>query len=275
MKQHWQFIYRHSLAVRITHWVNVICLLALLMSGLQIFNAHPALYWGSISRFGEPLVSMEAEASPSGPQGITTVFKHRFDTTGWLGLSSDPYGGEVARGFPSWATLPGNQWLALGRRWHFFFAWLFVINGAAYLAFSLWSRHLWYDLVPSASEIRDIPRSFVDHIRLRFPKGEAARRYNVLQKLSYLVVILLLLVMVTAGLTMSPAMDAAFPWLLDLFGGRQSARTIHFLIATLIVTFVLVHVVMVIVSGVVNNMRSMVTGRYEIAEDDRSEQGTP
>jgi thiosulfate reductase cytochrome b subunit len=93
------------------------------------------------------------------------------------------------------------------------------------------------------------------------------------QKLAYLV--LLLLVMVMAGLAMSPAMDAAFPWLLDLFGGRQSARTFHFLIATLIVTFVLVHVAMVIVTGVVNNMRSMITGRYEISERDRSGQDTP
>jgi thiosulfate reductase cytochrome b subunit len=270
-----QPIYRHPLAVRITHWVNVVCLLALLMSGLQIFNAHPALYWGNISHFDDPLVSIKAEAAPSGPRGITSFFGHRFDTTGWLGLSSDPYGGEAARGFPSWVTLPGSQWLAMGRRWHFFFAWLFVINGAAYLAFSLWSRHLWRDLLPSVMEMRDIPRSIVDHIRLRFPEGEAARHYNVLQKLSYLVVTLLLLVMVMTGLAMSPAMDAALPGLLDLFGGRQSARTIHFLAATLILMFVLVHVAMVMLSGAVNNMRSMVTGRYEIAEHDRNGQDIP
>lgn len=100
-----QPIYRHPLAVRITHWVSVVRLLALLMSGLQIFNTHPALYWGNVSHFGDPVVS----------------FGHRFDTTGWLGLSSDPYGGESR----SRLTLPGPQWLAMGRRWHFFFAWLF------------------------------------------------------------------------------------------------------------------------------------------------------
>ena len=100
---------------------------------------------------------------------------------------------------------------------------------------------------------------------MRFPKGDEAQRYNALQKFAYLgVVFLLLPTMVATGLTMSPGFDAVAPWLVDLFGGRQSARTIHFISATLIVAFVLVHVAMVLVSGVFNNLRSMVTGRYAI-----------
>jgi thiosulfate reductase cytochrome b subunit len=121
--------------------------------------------------------------------------------------------------------------------------------------------------VPAAGELR--PRHLLkdiwNHIRLRRPRGEAARRYNVLQKIAYTVVVFVLLpVMVLSGLTMSPAVTAALPFLFDLFGGRQSARTIHFIAANLIVLFVLVHVVMVLVAGVSNSMRSMITGRYAI-----------
>jgi thiosulfate reductase cytochrome b subunit len=104
-----------------------------------------------------------------------------------------------------------------------------------------------------------------NHIRLRAPRGEADRRYNVLQKLSYLTVVFVLLpAIVLSGLTMSPAVTAAAPILFDLFGGRQSARTIHFLAANLILLFVLVHVVQVLLAGVINRMRSMITGRYTI-----------
>ena len=170
-----------------------------------------------------------------------------------------------ARGFPSWITLPSYRDLATGRRWHFFFAWAFVLNGLAYLAYSLWSGHVRRDLVPSRPQLRNIGHDIVEHIRLRFPKGEEAKRYNVLQKLAYLAVIFVLLpLVVLTGLTMSPGIDAAFPFLVDVFGGRQSARTIHFLCATGIVLFVIVHVGMVLVSGVWNNMRSMITGRYRI-----------
>src|SRR5690606_8207152 len=107
----------------------------------------------------------------------------------------------------------------------------------------------------------------VDHASLRFPAGERARHYNVLQKLAYLVVIAgLLPLMVLTGLTMSPGVDAAFPVLLDIFGGRQSARALHFISASLLVLFFLVHVAMVVLSGPWNNMRSMVTGLYAIRQ---------
>lgn len=226
---------RHSLAVRVMHWINVVALTVLLMSGLQIFNAHPALYWGDSSYSGTP-----------------PIF--------------------AIEGFPSWVTLPGVQWLSMGRRWHFFFAWLFVANGALYVTWSIASRHLARDLAPDRRDWRSIGRSVLDHLRFRHPHGEAARRYNVLQKLTYLFVIFVLLpFIVLMGLAMSPRLNSILPGWPDLFGGRQSARTLHFLAAGAIVLFVLIHVFEVIVTGLWNNLRSMITGRYEVeleANDD-------
>jgi thiosulfate reductase cytochrome b subunit len=267
-----RLIYRHSAAVRATHWVNVACLMVLLMSGLQIFNAHPALYWGEISDFGRPFFAIKAQKGESGPpRGVVALAGRELDTTGVLGWSSDGAGGGAARAFPGWATLPSWQSLAEGRLWHFFFAWVFVLNGLVYLFHGLLNGHLWRDLVPSRHELGRIGRTAWDHLRLRFPSGEEAVRYNVLQKLSYLVVIFALVpVLVLAGFAMSPRLDAGFPELPSLFGGRQSARTTHFIAACLLVGFVLVHILMVLISGVWNNMRSMVTGRYAI-ETDRSD----
>jgi thiosulfate reductase cytochrome b subunit len=262
-------IYRHSALVRGTHWINVACLFVLLMSGLQIFNAHPALYWGEISDFGHPFFAISAQKGGDGrPRGVTTLAGHELETTGVLGWSADGTGGGAERAFPAWATLPSWQSLADGRLWHFFFAWILVANGLVYLLWGVLSGHLWRDMLPSRRELGRIGRTAWDHLRLRFPSGEAARYYNVLQKLSYLVVIFVLLpVLVLAGLAMSPRLDAGFPELPSLFGGRQSARTVHFIAAFALVGFVLVHIVMVLISGVWNNVRSMVTGRYTIERD--------
>lgn len=259
------FYKRHSLVVRITHWVNLLCMTVLLMSGLQIFNAHPALYWGKISTFEDPALALRAVRKPDGTMGgVTTIGDFSFDTTGVLGASKAPNGSLSARGFPAWSTLPSARDLATGRRWHFFFAWLFVINGLAYVAWTLATRHrrqFW----PTREQWRDFGGSLREHLLLRFPKGEEARTYNVLQKITYFLVIFVLVpLLILAGLTMSPGMNAKVPWLLDLFGGRQSARTIHFVAAALILAFVFVHVFMVIASGVWNNMRSMVSGRFRI-----------
>lgn len=259
------YVKRHSILVRITHWVNVVCLTVLLMSGLQIFNAHPALYWGNISAFDNPILKMGvARESDGSMYGITTVFDRTFVTNGILGFSKVAEDRYATRGFPSWATLPSNQDLATGRRWHFFFAWVFVINGLLYLAYGLLSGH-WRELIPTGAQLRGIGHDIKQHLLLRFPKGEDARSYNVLQKLAYFgVVAVLIPILILAGLAMSPALNAKFPLLLDLFGGRQSARTVHFVAAALLLAFVLVHVLMVLLSGVWNNMRSMITGRYRI-----------
>ena len=233
-------VFRHSAVVRVTHWVNVLCLVVLLMSGMQIYNAHAALYWGNDSHFEKPLFQLPARQTEDG---------------------------EETRAIPYWLTLPGYHDLATGRRWHLFFAWVFVLNGAVYLTSGIVSGHFRRDLAPTRPQLRHIGSSFLEHLKLRFPKGEEAKQYNVLQKLAYLAVIFILLpVIVLAGFNMSPALNAAFPWLLDLFGGRQSARTIHFVAANFIVLFFLVHVAMVIVSGLWNNLRSMITGRYAIQE---------
>jgi thiosulfate reductase cytochrome b subunit len=261
-----EVIYRHSGTVRITHWVNALVLLVLLMSGLQIFNAHPALYVGADSDFDDPVMAMKSVRTADGElKGITTILGYRFDTTGVLGLGTKPDGSLQSRGFPWAVTLPGYRSLAMGRRWHFFFAWIFLLNGLAYLLWSLGSGHLRRDLAPTGKELKHIGSSIVEHAKFKFPRGAEAKRYNVLQKLAYLFVALILLpLMLLTGLGMSPGMDAAFPFLLDMFGGRQSARTIHFIAASGIVIFVVVHIFMVLVSGVWNNLRSMITGRYVI-----------
>ncbi|NMN68857.1 cytochrome b/b6 domain-containing protein [Rhizobium sp. 57MFTsu3.2] len=262
-----RLIRRHSLTVRLSHWLNVLCMTILLFSGLQIFNAHPALYWGQYGADSDPsFLSLEAVEQGDAIRGVTRVGGLSFDTTGTLGVSNVD-GEPTARGFPAWITLPSYQDLATGRRWHFFFAWLFVVNGLIYLGYGLLTRHFRRDLLPTTDELAPahLAQEVVDHARLRFPKGEKARSYNALQKLTYLLVIFVALpLMIATGLTMSPGFDAFAPWLIDLFGGRQSARTLHFITASSLVAFVVVHVAMVLVSGVFNNMRSMITGRYAI-----------
>lgn len=225
---------RHTLVIRVTHWVNVVALAVLLMSGLQVFNAHPNLYWGK---------SSYTEAGP--------IL-------------------EIEGGFPSWATLPSGQWLAMGRRWHFFFAWVLVLNAAAYVSYSIATRHFARDLAVRNAQWRSIGRSFVEHLRLHRPREDAARHYNVLQKLSYLLVIFgLLPLIVLTGLAMSPWLNAVLPEWVDVLGGRQSARTLHFVAACLLLLFVVIHVFEVIVTGFWNNLRSMITGRYRVEREAR------
>ena len=259
-------IYRHALPVRLMHWINVACLTILLGSGLNIFNAHPALYWGDDSS-GKPWLAMRAENTAAGPVGKTRIAGSDFDTSGVLGLSNVD-GRPTARGFPSWATIPGPQWLAMARHWHLFFAWLFIINGVAYVLYTLFSRHLVRDLVPTRVELRNIGRSIVDHLKLKHPTGDAATRYNVLQSLAYLIVVFgLLPLVVICGIALSPRLNAVFTGWVDLLGGRQSARSLHFLAALGLVLFVVVHVVEVFLAGVWNEMRSMITGWYRVPEE--------
>lgn len=224
--------YRHRLPTRLWHWLNALTVFVMLMSGLMIFNAHPRLYWG---KYG-------------------ANFDHA-----WLAFHGRP--------IPGWATIPSYYSLAGARRWHMAFAWLLAIGLIAFLVTSLINRHAQRDLAPSRDELRPshIWRDIKDHARLRFPSGDAALRFNVLQKLSYVGVIFVLLpLMILTGLTMSPAMDAAWPWLLDLFGGRPSARSIHFVVAMLLALFILVHLLMVVLAGPINEVRSMITGRYRV-----------
>jgi thiosulfate reductase cytochrome b subunit len=212
--------------------VNALTVFVMLMSGLMIFNAHPHLYWGQYgANFDHP----------------------------WLTFRGRP--------IPGWATIPSTYNLAAARRWHLAFAWLLSIGLVLFLVTSLINRHAQRDLAPRADEVRPdhIWHDIKEHARLRFPTGDAALRYNVLQKLSYVGVIFMLLpLMLLSGLAMSPAMDAAWPWLLYLFAGRQSARSIHFICAMALLAFIIVHLVMVLLAGPLNEIGSMITGRFRV-----------
>ena len=260
---------RHAVPVRIMHWVNVVALTLMFMTGLQIFNSHPALYWGTSSYAGRPawLEIGAREDAAGNPVGYTRILGHEFTTSGVLGTSVD--GGRMyAQGFPSWLTVPSHQWLSMARTWHFFFAWVFLINGLCYVVYAIVARHLTRDLLPTRADVRGIGVSIVDHLRFRHPTGEAAKRYNVLQKFAYLTVIFILLpLIVLMGFGMSPRLDALFGGWVGWFGGRQSVRSIHFIVAWMLVAFVLIHVFEVIVTGFWNNVRSMFTGRYRVPEE--------
>ncbi len=261
-----RLIKRHSALVRATHWVNALCLVLLLMSGLQIFNAHPALYIGKASTFDAPVFAIDSRDVGGKTEGYTALFGHSVNTSGVLGLSNVA-GQPTERAFPSWITLPSNQDLSTGRQWHFLMAWILVINGLAYLVYGLVSRHFARDIVPDRAELAHTGQAVVDHLNLKFPHGENARRYNVLQKLAYFGVIFIALpLIVLAGWTMSPGLDAVFPFLTTAFGGRQTARTIHFVVAFGLVGFFVVHIAMVLLTGVFNNMRSMITGWFDTGE---------
>lgn len=262
-----RFIRRHSVFVRVTHWMNALCLSILLLSGLQIFNAHPRLYWGeSGADTDQAFIAIGSHKYEERLHGFLQIGSLVIETTGVLGVSHEG-GAATARAFPSWLTIPSYHDLGAGRNWHFLFAWLLVINGLAYLIYGFWRGHVRRDLLPDRDQLklRHLWQEVLDHARFRFAKGDEARRYNALQKITYLFLVLgVLPLMVLTGLTMSPALDAAFPFLPDLFGGRPSARTLHFITAFSLVLFVVVHVSMVFLSGFWNNLRSMMNGRYAI-----------
>jgi thiosulfate reductase cytochrome b subunit len=255
-------IRRHGLLTRVSHWAWVIAIFMLVPTGLQIFNAHPTLYIGQQSGFAfdNAVLEIGARQGTKGPEGYTVLFGQRLDTTGFLGLS----GGATrpdAVAFPGSMTIPSFRDLATGRVVHFFFAWVLVGALALWLISALFTRH-WRALVPTAADVRSLPRDLTAHARFRFPRH---RTYSPLQKLTYFSVLgVLLPLIILSGLAMSPAMNAGWPWLIDLFGGRQTARTIHFAAMVLMALFVLIHVVMVVLAGPINLMRSMITGRYRI-----------
>ena len=262
---------RHSVVVRITHWVNAVCLVMLFMSGLQIFNAHPALYIGQASTFEAPVFAIDSRDVAGRSEGYVALFGHSVPTTGVLGLSSVA-GQPTERAFPSWVTLPSGPDREGGRHWRCLMAWRRGANGAVYLLHGLVSRHFARDILPDRAELAETGHAIADHVRLRFPHGENARRYNVLQKLAYAGVIFVALpLIVLAGWTMSPGLDALVPGLTTLFGGRQTARTIHFVLAFSLLGFLAVHVAMVLLTGVFNNMRSMITGWFDIGEAKQGE----
>ena len=255
---------RHRLSTRLWHWLNVFTLAVMMMSGLMIFNAHPRLYWGQYGANADPAWF---EIGSTETTGFVTAGPLRIETSGVLGKWNDADGQVQRRAFPYWITIPSRYNLADARLWHLAFAWVLAVSLLAYMISSLWNRHFQRDLAISRAEIRPahVWADIKDHARLRFPTGAAALRYNILQKLSYgLVLFLLLPLIIFTGLALSPAMDSGWPWLLDIFGGRQSARSLHFIAMVGLIGFFVVHVMMVVLAGPINELRSMISGWYRL-----------
>lgn len=213
---------RHSALVRFTHWINTVSFIALVLSGIAILLAHPRLYWGETGAVGTPsLIDLPL-----------------------------PFVLDVPIRGP-------------GRYLHFLSAWVFVLTGLLYVLSGLFTRHFRKNLVPSKTDLgwKPISRVVSNHVRLKRPTEEESQSYNVLQRLTYLAVVFLLspLIIIT-GLAMSPSVTSVFPIIVNVFGGQQSARTIHFFIAAALVLFLFVHIAMVCLAGFKNRMRAMITG---------------
>ena len=265
------FFHRHALAVRVTHWINALAIFFLLMTGLNIFNAHPMLYWGHYGANAaegpdRPWLAIGSTGDAE-PKGYVRIGDLTVTTTGVLGVSDSKAGAPQSIAYPHWATFPSYRDLATARNFHFFFAWVLVINGLAYLAYSLFSGHVRRDLLPTGAELApsNIAHDVVQHARLKFPKGEDAKHYHILQKLAYGGVIFILIPgMVFTGLGMSPGIDAAWPFLIEVAGGRPSARSLHWIFANLILALIVVHLLMVMLAGPFNEIRSMITGKFRV-----------
>ncbi len=223
---------RHTLSTRIWHWINAVALIVLFMSGLNISNAHRYLYWGD---YGYD------------PADAWTV---------------------VIR-FPGWATIPGYYDLAAARDWHSIGAWVFAVALLGNWIAMLINRHFARDIMTSAGDWRPsaLKQAVGDHLKRRF--SEDRSKYNSLQRISYgLVFGLLLPMMVFTGLAITPGFEPAAPWLVDILGGRQSARSLHFLVAWALFGFFVVHIVMVLLAGPLRQTWAMIAGGREEQADD-------
>jgi thiosulfate reductase cytochrome b subunit len=263
-------VYRHGRAVRITHWTNAILIFALLLTGFGISQLHLPIYWGDAGQDWGPGIQ-EFNAGKIDPYPAIA----RAPEMPWQDLRDGMSPRAARLGIGSWfddMIFSVEDYLRNPSRArdHIFLAWLFLFNGLIYLAAGLWTGRFRGLLRPSRRDFswRLIRHELWSHIRLRFPKGDEARAYNVIQKYTYLTMIFVVLpLQLLTGLGLMPWMDAAFPWFKDIFFGRQSMRTIHFICSFLILGFVLVHVAMVLLSGFRNNIRSMITGWYRLPRE--------
>jgi thiosulfate reductase cytochrome b subunit len=224
---------RHSALVRITHWITTLCFLALLVSGAEIVISHPRFYWGEV---GNDLTS--------------TLFRLHIPASRRL----------VPTGY-GYVLPDANGW---SRYLHFQSAWLVVFTGLLYTIFGFLTGHFRKNLLPGRADLswRALSRSIAAHLRFQRPSEAEAWSYNVLQRLSYLFVIFVLFPLVIwTGLAMSPAFVSAFPATVNVLGGQQSARTLHFFVSLALVLFLLVHVGMVWFAGFWSRMQAMITGR--------------
>jgi thiosulfate reductase cytochrome b subunit len=242
-----QGVARHARWVRLAHAVLSVSVLTLACSGFLILMAHPRLYWGEV---GNELTPAFLELP------ISRNHKHGgFDR-------AEPFftaGGPVTAS-RTYDIFNQNGW---ARSLHFLAAWCLVLPGAVYLLTGVRRGHFRAHIWPSREELAPhrVWRDVVDHLRLRIPAAAGGSRYGVLQKGAYAIVVFVAApLMVLTGLTMSPAITATFPLLLDVFGGFQSARTIHFFTFAALVLFVIVHVAMVIASGFRRQVRAITLG---------------
>lgn len=228
-----ELVRRHRVSTRVWHWVNAVTIVIMLMSGMMISNAHPHLYWG---QYGANL-----DAS-------------------WF----DP------PRFPGWLTIPSGYNLALARHWHLFFAWVMAFGFLIYQIISLINRHIRQDLALSRDEVapKHLLAEIVHHAKLQFPTGAAALKYNTLQKITYILVLFgVFPMLILTGLCLSPGLSPLTGWAIDLFGGRSTARSVHFICAALVALFIVVHLLLVVLAGPYNEIRSMITGRFRIPHD--------
>jgi thiosulfate reductase cytochrome b subunit len=234
--------------IRISHWILAASVLTLAFSGFVILMAHPRLYWGQA---GNDLT----------PALFELPISRNYEHGGWAPPAAFfPGSGSAVSAVRTYGIFNQNGW---GRSLHFLAAWFFVITGLVYLATGLLSGHLWRNLVPRPRDLspRLVWQDIVKHLHLPMPVATGGPPYGTLQKLTYAGVIFLALpLMVLTGLAMSPAVTAAYPTLLDIFGGSQSARTIHFFVFAALVLFVIVHVVMVALTGFSRHIRAMTFG---------------
>ena len=224
---------RHSALVRITHWITTLCFLALLVSGIEILISHPRFYWGETGNDLTPvLFKLPIPASRNlVPTGYGYVLP---DQNGW------------------------------SRYLHFQAAWVVIVTGLLYFVWGLLTGHLRRNLLPDGAGLswRAFSASIASHLRFERPSEAEARSYNVLQRFAYLFVIFILFPFVIwTGLAMSPAFVSAFPATVNVLGGQQSARTLHFFVSVALVLFLLVHVLMIWLAGFWSRMRAMITGR--------------
>lgn len=249
----------HPLSTRLWHWTNLVALVMLFMSGLMIFNAHPSLYWGESGNRDDPSWLTIGSANKQGFVRVGTV---EVRTTGVLGRYQDEQGTYRNRAFPPWATIPSSYSLADGRLWHFFFAWIFAFGLLGFMLVSLINGHIRKAIAMRGRQWhpRALWQTVVDHAKLNF-HTEPGEVYNPLQKLTYIAVIFIALpLMIVTGLAMSPGTDAALHWPSMMFGGRQSARSIHFIIAFGLVGFVVLHVALVLIHKPLTLLRGMTIG---------------
>lgn len=240
---------RHTRWVRMSHWIITLSFLSLAYTGFVILMCHPRLYWGDV---GNDLTPALIELP------ISRNYKHG----GWE--KSVPFFNEA--GSPVTASRTYDIWNknGWGRSLHFLSAWFLVITGVVYIIVGIFTGHFRTRLVPRKSEfsLRLFLNEIVTHLRMQLPSADNSTQYNLLQKASYLAVIFFLLpLIILTGLTMSPAVTAAFPILLKMFFGAQSARTIHFFASIALELFLAVHIIMIIKTGFKQQMRAMTIGK--------------